>query len=71
VAVPELSAWLDEIKLMTEVVQQHLIRSKQHMKRQTDKGRFERQFQVGDLVFLKLQPYVQTSVVAHCWHSLA
>jgi len=32
------------------------------MKRQADKGRSERCFNVGDSVFLKLQPYVQTSL---------
>jgi len=32
------------------------------MKRQADKGRSERVFQVGDRVYLKLQPYVQSSL---------
>jgi hypothetical protein len=32
------------------------------MKHQADKGRTERQFNVGDLVFLKIQPYVQSSL---------
>lgn len=32
------------------------------MKKQADKHRTERQFQAGDWVFLKLQPYVQTSL---------
>jgi hypothetical protein len=32
------------------------------MKRQADKGRTERQFEVGDQVFLKLQPYIQSSI---------
>jgi hypothetical protein len=32
------------------------------MKRQADKGRSEREFQVGDQVYLKLQPYVQSSL---------
>jgi len=32
------------------------------MKVQADKGRSERQFEVGSLVYLKLQPYIQTSV---------
>jgi hypothetical protein len=32
------------------------------MKSQADKGRTERQFEVGDQVFLKLQPYIQSSI---------
>jgi hypothetical protein len=32
------------------------------MKRQVDKKRSERWFEVGDMVFLKLQPYVQSSL---------
>jgi len=32
------------------------------MKQQADKGRSERVFQVGDQVYLKLQPYVQSSL---------
>ena len=32
------------------------------MKRQADKHRSERHFAVGDWVFLKLQPYVQSSL---------
>jgi hypothetical protein len=33
-----------------------------HMKQQADQGRFERQFAEGDQVFLRLQPYKQTSL---------
>jgi hypothetical protein len=32
------------------------------MKSQADKRRVERQFQVGDKVYVRLQPYVQTSL---------
>jgi hypothetical protein len=47
---------------MTDVIRQHLNRAKQRMKRQADEHRSERQFQVGDLVFVKLQPYIQSSL---------
>lgn len=47
---------------MNNLLQQHLARAKQRMKSQADKRRSERVFQVGDMVFLKLQPYVQTTV---------
>ena len=47
---------------MTSVIKQHLTRSCLRMKRQADKNRSERQFQIGDKVFLKLQPYIQSSL---------
>lgn len=63
--VPEsssLSDWLSERHSMTELVHQHLLRAKSRMKAQFDKGRSERQFTVGDWVYVKLQPYIQSSV---------
>jgi hypothetical protein len=56
--VPELSEWLQERELMQQLVRQHLLRAQERMKRQADKHRVESQFAVGDMVFLKLQPYV-------------
>jgi hypothetical protein len=47
---------------MTKVIRQHLNRANVRMKNQADKGRTERSFEVGDLVFLKLQPYIQSSL---------
>ena len=41
------------------------------MKRQADKGRSERVFSVGDKVFLKLQPYVQSSLLRRSNHKLS
>jgi hypothetical protein len=40
------------------------------MKHQADKNRTERTFAVGDSVFLKLQPYVQSSVAPRAHHKL-
>ncbi|GKD17539.1 putative mitochondrial protein [Tanacetum coccineum] len=37
-------------------------RSQNRMKQQTDKSRFEREFVVGDMVFLKLQPHRQVTI---------
>ena len=38
-----------------------------HMKQQADQGLSERQFEEGDQVFLRLQPYKQNSLKAkHC-----
>jgi hypothetical protein len=60
--VGELDTWLRERQTMTELTRQHLARAQQRMKHQADKNRSERVFQVGDQVYLRLQPYVQTSV---------
>jgi ribosomal protein L21E len=47
---------------MNKLVQQQLLRAQQRMKSQADKKIMDRSFQVGDSVYLKLQPYVQTSI---------
>lgn len=56
---------------MTELLQQHLNRVQQRMKLQADKNRSFREFSVGDLVFLKLQPDVQKSVSNRACHKLS
>jgi hypothetical protein len=62
VSSPDLSIWLQERQSMTDLIQQHLGRAKDRMKKQADKKRSERQLEIGDMVFLKLQPYVQSSL---------
>jgi len=47
---------------MNTLVQQHLSRAQKRMKSQAGKHRLEREFAVGDWVYLKLQPYVQSSL---------
>lgn len=56
---------------MNNLIKQHLSRSRLHMKKQADKKRSERQFKVGDMVFLKLQPYVQSSLAPRANQKLA
>lgn len=55
---------------MLRVLQQHLERVRARMKHQADKKRVERVFQVGDSVFIKLQPYIQSSVAPRAHHKL-
>ena len=56
---------------MTDLIKQHLHRAKQRMKRQADENRSEREFQPDDWVFLKLQPYVQSSLADRSNQKLA
>lgn len=60
--VPDLEKWLSERNLLTTLIQQQLLRAQQRMKHQADEKRSERTFAEGDMVFLKLQPYVQSSL---------
>jgi hypothetical protein len=60
--ISDLNSWLEERAVMHSLIQQHLSRVQTHMKRQADKHRSERHFAIGDWVFLKLQPYVQSSL---------
>jgi hypothetical protein len=48
---------------MTSLIHDHLLHAQVRMKRQADKSCLERQFEVGIWVYLKLQPYVQASVM--------
>jgi hypothetical protein len=56
---------------MHDLVRLHLQRAQDRMRRQANKYRSERSFDVGDLVFLKLQPYAQASVACHANHKLS
>jgi len=56
---------------MTSVIQQHLSRAQTRMKRQADKHRSDRSFAVSDWVFLKVQPYVQSSLARRANQKLA
>ena len=58
----DLNTWLQDRELMQQLVQQHLLRAQRKMKFQADKKRSFHSFNVGDSVYIKIQPYVQTSL---------
>lgn len=60
--VLDLQQYLEDRQHMQQQVRMHLQCAQERMKKQADRGRTERQFSVGDKVFLKLQPYCQSSV---------
>jgi hypothetical protein len=67
----DLQSWLSGCAHMQDLIRQHLLRAQDRMKRQADNCRSERVFSVGDRVFLKLQPYVQSSLMRHANHKLS
>jgi hypothetical protein len=71
IASVDVQAWMNERSLILASVHQHLLRMHQRMKNQADKHCIERKFTVGDVVFLKLQPYLQSSVARRANHKLA
>jgi hypothetical protein len=62
---------MQERSVMQEPIRQHLVRAQTRMKNRTDKHRSECQFEVNDWVYLKLQPYVQASVMPHAHQKLS
>jgi hypothetical protein len=55
---------MKEREVMQALIKQHLYNARDRMKCQADKGHFERSFQIGEYVYLKLQSYVQSSLTA-------
>jgi hypothetical protein len=60
-ASPNLTQWLHDRKVVTDLIKQHLNRAATRMKWQADKSRSRHQFSKGDWVFLKFQLYIQSS----------
>lgn len=70
-SVPDLAEWMRDRRSMHQLIQQHLNRAQQQMKAYADKNRSFREFTVGDWVYLKIQPYVQSLVAKRANHKLA
>jgi hypothetical protein len=70
-AIPtSVSDWLQERSNMQDLIHQHLLRAQARMQRQANKHRSERSFAIDDWVYMKLQPYVQSSVLPRAHHKL-
>ena len=53
---------MQEKEHMLHRLQQNLLKAQERMKKYADANRTERSFQVGDLVYLKMQPYRETAL---------
>jgi hypothetical protein len=54
--------WVEESQRILRVVKENLQATQNQQKIYVDRQRIERSFEVGDLVFLRLQPYKQSSL---------
>jgi hypothetical protein len=67
----DLAVWLKNREVAMKLIQQHLLRVQDRMKRQAKKHRTERVFQVREFVYLKLQHYMQSSIATRANQKLA
>ena len=68
-----------QMNLQTQLIKDNLSKVQSRIKHQADRHRSEREFIVGDMVYLKLQPYWQTPLSIHnslklhskyyCWYT--
>jgi hypothetical protein len=58
----EAKDWVTERRKVQSILKEGLVQAQSRMKQYADKNRTEREFQVGDWVYLRLQPYRQASV---------
>jgi hypothetical protein len=63
--------WLQERDLLTKLIHQQLLQAQQRMKVHADSNWSEREFMVGDMVYLKLQPHIQSSVASRSNNKLS
>ncbi|OIT33037.1 hypothetical protein A4A49_64122, partial [Nicotiana attenuata] len=70
-ASAEVDNTLINRELKLQLLKHHLMRAQHRMKQQADAHRSDRQFEVGDWVYLKVQPYKQVTITNHTSHKLA
>jgi hypothetical protein len=66
-----LDDWLTERATMNQLIHQHLVRAQSRMKSQADKKRSESLFSIGNMVYMKLHPYVQFTVMSRANQKLS
>ena len=59
---PLVQDWIQQSQDILRELKDHLQREHNQQKVQADKHRVEREFEVGDLVYLRLQPYKHASI---------
>jgi hypothetical protein len=60
--VASVKELLDEIQKVVQILKENLVIARNRMKQQIDQHRTEREFEVGEWVFVRLQPYKQLSL---------
>jgi hypothetical protein len=60
--VPMVQDWIQQNQDILRELKDHLQRAQNQQKVQADKHRVDQNFEVGDLVYLRLQPYKQASI---------
>lgn len=60
--IAAIDQWGQDREATLRILKEHLTQAQNHMKQQADKHRTERVCEVGDWVYLRLQPYKQTSL---------
>jgi hypothetical protein len=53
---------LDESQKVVQILKENLVIARNRMKQQVDQHRTEREFEIGECVFVRLQPYKQLSL---------
>lgn len=61
-SIAAIDQWGHSREATLRILEEHLTMAQNRMKQMADKHRSEREFNIGDWVYLKLQPYKQNSV---------
>ena len=59
---PRAKIWIQESQDILRALKDNMATAQNQQKLYADRGRVERQFEVGDMVYLRLQPYQQSSL---------
>ena len=66
---PRAKDWIQESQDVLRALKDNIATAQNQQKLYADKGRVERQFEVGDLVYLRLQPYRPSTLKRKGWKS--